>query len=557
MSQDTGTRSLKARLDQARALYRAGRLDEAAQAYRTILQAEPAQAETHRQLATIGVQLGRPAEALAAAQRALALGVRDARILALMGQALLATGRTEAALDHLDRAVAENADDAEAHYHRALALRRLGHPEPALAALDRAMALRPDLVALHGTRGDLLHDLGRNDEALESVERLLAHDTENADAHANRGVLLDEAGRVGDALESYARALALRPDLPAALAGRGQLRLEAGDLRAARHDLEEAARLAPASRNTRHALARIQLLQGDWLAAWPNYEFRYDPQRPTFAMLPFPRWNGEAPGGYRLVLVTEQGSGDIIQSTRFAPRLAAQGHRVTLLALPALVPLLSSLRGVEVVEQIEMPRNAAIRWAPLMSVPGIEGLTVETIPAETPYLFAQPERVARWRTKLGDHSFKIAVAWQGKPHFRVDRGRSMPLAALASLAALPGVRLISLQKGAGVEQIDTFTGRIETLGPEFDENGGAFLDTAAVMELADLVVTTDTSIAHLAGALRRPTFVALQMIPEWRWLLGRDDTPWYPDMRLFRQTEAGDWAGVGERIAAAVTALRA
>ena len=471
-------------------------------------------------------------------------------------RALIRAGRAEEALASLDRLVAIQPDHAEAHYERALVLHACQRHEEALAAIDRSIALRPDLLGLHAERGRILRDLGRPEAALASIGRILTQTPDDADALANRGVLLDECGRTGEALASFERALALRPESPAALAGRGQLRMEAGQLDAARRDLERAAALAPESRNTRTALSQVQLLQGDWIAAWPNYESRNDAGKPGHAVLPFRRWSGEPPDGYRLVLVTEQGAGDIIQFARFAPWLAARGHRVTVLTIPAMVPLLSGLRGVEVVEQIEAPRDAAIRWAPLMSVPGLIGLTVETIPADAPYLFAQPERTAVWRTRLGSDGFKIGVAWQGKPHFRVDRGRSMPLAALAPLARLADVRLISLQKGDGAGQIDAFDGPIETLGPQFDEDGGAFLDTAAAMMAADLVFTTDTSIAHLAGALGRPVFVALRHIPEWRWLLGRDDSPWYPTMRLFRQTAPGDWAGVCERMAAAVMAIQ-
>lgn len=502
-------------------------------------------------------QAGRHAEALALAQRAVATDGRDAGLHVLIGQALAETGQPEGALANLDRAVAMAPGHAEAHYERALVLHHLLRDPEALAAIELAVALRPDLLGLHAKRAEILRDLGRPAEALASIEHVLAKTPNDADAHANRGVLLDECDRPAEALTCYERALALRPDTPAALAGRGQLRMDAGNLGAARHDLEAAVRLAPGSDNAAFALSQLQLLEGEWPAGWTNYERRNNPRRPAHAVLPFPRWNGEAPDGTRLVLVTEQGLGDMIQFCRFAPWLAARGHRVTILTLPSMVPLLSTLSGVEVVESIEARRDDAIRWAPLMSVPRLTGLTIEAIPSGTPYLSADPERIALWRTRLGDTGFKIAIAWQGRPNQRMDRGRSMPLAALAPLAALPGVRLISLQKHAGSEQIASFPGLVETLGPDFDAGDAAFLDAAAVMAVADLVVSTDTSIPHLAGALGRPTMLALRHIPDWRWLLGRDDTPWYPTMRLFRQTVPGDWSGVCRRIADAVSALQA
>jgi hypothetical protein len=190
----------------------------------------------------------------------------------------------------------------------------------------------------------------------------------------------------------------------------------------------------------------------------------------------------------------------------------------------------------------------------MLSIPLVLGLTPQTVPAEVPYLRPDAQRAAAWRARLGD-GLKIGIAWQGSPHFRFDRGRSIPLAAFAPLADVPGVRLISLQKGFGAEQIAKapFGDRIETLGEAFDSEGGAFMDTAAVMQSLDLVVTSDTSIVHLAGALGRPTFVALRArMIDWRWLVARDDSPWYPTMRLFRQSRDGDWSDVFAHIAAAV-----
>jgi hypothetical protein len=203
-----------------------------------------------------------------------------------------------------------------------------------------------------------------------------------------------------------------------------------------------------------------------------------------------------------------------------------------------------------------LERSSDIRWTSMMSVPGILGTTPDTVPQNGPFLAAEPERVAAWREHLGTHGFKIGIAWQNAGSSHVDKLRSIPLHEFAVLADVPAVRLISLQKGRGIEEIAAvdFADRIETLGETFDAGGGAFLDTAAVMTNLDLIVTPCNSIAHLAGALWRPTFVALMHVPEWRWLLNRDDSPWYPATRLFRQSSAGDWPGVFARIAEAVRA---
>jgi hypothetical protein len=191
-----------------------------------------------------------------------------------------------------------------------------------------------------------------------------------------------------------------------------------------------------------------------------------------------------------------------------------------------------------------------------MSVPGLLATTPDTVPRNGPFLAAEPARVAVWRERLGTHGFKVGIAWQNAGASYVDKLRSIPLREFAALCDIPGVRLISLQKGAGVEEILSvgFADRVETLGDGFDQGAGAFLDSAAVMMNLDLVVTPCNSIAHVAGAVGCPTFVALMRVPEWRWLLDREDSPWYPATRLFRQSSAGDWSGVFSRIADAVRA---
>ncbi|HEV2664392.1 MAG TPA: tetratricopeptide repeat protein, partial [Blastocatellia bacterium] len=260
-------------------------------------------------------------------------------------------------------------------------------------------------------------------------------------------------------------------------------------------------------------------------------------------------WQGEDIAGQSIAVYGEQGLGDIIQFSRYLPLLVQRGADVSFFTDVRMHRLLKSLHGRIELHGIRGTSKAVNTCCALLSLPYRFGTALSTIPAEVPYLRAEKERVARWKARLGDQGFAIGIAWQGNP--RGDVGRSVALSEFLPLARVPGVRLISLQKHYGLEQLAKLPAgmEVEQLGSDFDDGPDAFIDTAAVMESLDLIITSDTSVAHLAGALGRPTWVTLRKIPEWRWLLYRSDSPWYPTMRLFRQETDGDWASVFSTIA--------
>ncbi len=430
------------------------------------------------------------------------------------GLALKDLGRLQDAQDTFERAVALDATCMPALINRAAILRRLGSSEKALAACDVAIALNPDFAAARCNRGLALNDLDRPQEALEEFDRAIALAPDFAAAHGNRGKTLHALARFADALEAYRRVMVIEPNAAQAYLNASHTCLTIGQLEQGFAWYEWRKRLPPAS-------------------AQPN---------PTL-----PLWVGQAVAGKTVLLQSEQGLGDTIQFCRYARLLHEGGARVVLSVQEPLVRLLQSLGSdIEVRAAPEQPPANLDYYCPLLSLPLAYRTTLDSIPASVPYLSVEAERIARWRADIGSRGVRIGINWQGNRASPADRGRSLPLALFESISTLPEVRLISLQHGAGTEQIEECRRRfdVHTMPAEFDQGGNAFLDSAALLESLDLVITSDTALAHLAGALGRPTWLALPHVADWRWLEGRADSPWYPSMRLFRQSERGDWDGV-------------
>jgi hypothetical protein len=316
--------------------------------------------------------------------------------------------------------------------------------------------------------------------------------------------------------------------------------------------------MQPDSPFAQYGLALCDLVEGDFAHGWPAFESRLD--LPDHDPQPdLPRWRGEPLVGRSLLLLTEQGLGDTFHFIRYARLLKRQGARVVLACERALGPLLAAHPDLD--ELFFLDSAAAYPRCdfciPLLSVPGVFRTAAASIPADIPYLTADAGLTEAWRAELAAvEGLKIGIVWQGSTGFLSDRWRSIPLAEFAPLAAVPGVRLISLQKSFGSEQLATVDFPLLDLADRLDVATGPFMDTAALIRNLDLVVTPDTAIGHLAGALGTPVFLALQLSPNWRWLLGRDDSPWYPHTRLFRQTTFDGWPDVMRRIAAAVATLR-
>ncbi|MFG1464622.1 tetratricopeptide repeat protein [Xanthobacter sp. DSM 24535] len=568
------------------ALERLGRLPEALAAYDRAIALAPGNPDAWDSRAGLLATLGRRTEALRAYDESLRLAPRRPEGWLNRGAVLQEMERHEDAIKSFDTALAMVPDLIAAHLNRGVSLSALLRYAPALGAFETVLAAEPDNVGALSNAALVLRHLDRPQEALDLLDRALGLDPNAAQAHANRASVLLDLRRFAEGVESAARAAELAPDradilytrallfstvgrhiealadLDRALARdpgfirahilRAQLHMDLGQLDVGRRDLEALAQAATPHPEVAFLLATARLRSGDWMRGLPLFERRNELRHKGYAEFPYPRWTGDKPDPKSLlVLQAEQGRGDIIQFARFAPLLARLGHRVALAAPTEMLPLLSTIEGIAGVMSIEQATalREPARWAPLMSVPHLLHLTPQTLPPFAPYLRAQPARIEAWNQKLGEAGFKIAVAFAGNPKGEAGMSRAFPLAALAPIAALDGVRLISLQKGSGEEEhADLLPFAVER--PEgLDPQGEAFLDSAAILAACDLVISCDTAMVHLAGALGRPALLPLIAGCDWRWLASREDTPWYPTVRLFRQDTPGEWDSVFARMA--------
>ncbi|MDB5496440.1 MAG: glycosyltransferase [Phenylobacterium sp.] len=388
-------------------------------------------------------------------------------------------------------------------------LQALGRLDEALASYRRAVDLQPGDFVAQLSCGNLLAKMGQHESALGYFDNTLQISPKNAAVYFNRAGSLQSMERFDEAISCYRAAISLRPDMGMA----------------------------------HHNLATCFLQTGDFETGFQEYEWRKS--SPTFDdpryALDRP-WNGQDLKGKTLFIYPELYQGDLMQFCRYAFVAERMGARVRLAAPTAMHALLQSMSPtIELLPEDAVP--AYDYQCALMSLPHAFGTTLATVPRGRAYFRAEPQRVARWRKLIGPRGFKIGVAWEGSAQ---AVQRSFPLAGLQGLATLPGVRLISLQKHRGLDQLESLPSgmSVESLGEDFDPGPDAFLDTAGAMTCCDLFITPDTSVAHLAGALRVRTWTALPRPGDWRWLVDRPDSPWYPTMRLFRQTSPGDWASV-------------
>jgi predicted O-linked N-acetylglucosamine transferase (SPINDLY family) len=511
--------SLSEALNRAFAAYNKGKLSEAEKLCREILAAKHESFDALNLLAVIQLKVGRIDDALASFDRVLVMQPDHLEARNNRGLVLQELKRLDEALASYDRALTVQPDFAEALYNRGNTLQELERFDEALASYDRALVLRPDYAEVLFNRGGALQKLTRFDEALASYDGALAVRPDHAKALNNRGIVLMELKRRDEALASYDRALNARPDYVEAHWNEGLLRL----------------------------------LTGDFSRGWVKHEWRWKNESLALLKRNFaqPLWLGEdAIDGKTVLLHSEQGFGDTIQFCRYVPLVAACGARVILEVAGQLQELMSSLAGATQVISRGNPLPDFDLQCPLLSLPLAFGTRLETIPSTTPYLQIPVQALKAWQERLGPKTRpRIGLVWSGNAAHKNDKNRSIDLRSLLPLLDIEAT-FVSLQKDVRTADAAVLKEHGDIL--QFGDALKDFSDTAALISHMDLVISVDTSVAHLAGALGKPVWVLLTYIPDWRWLLDRDDSPWYPTARLFRQDDTRTWDSVIEQVHAAL-----
>lgn len=511
----SNTEQLLAHFNQGLEYQDANRLSDALNSYERVLAIDPNHVDALINRGNVLEDLNRLTDALASYDRAIAARPDYARAYSNRGNVLQSLQRFDEALISYDRALAIQPDYAVAFYNRGNTLQACKRPRDAIQSYQYALAIKPDFIQAVISLGNALHDDQRFDDALSSYDRALIIQPDHAEALYNRGNVLHDLNRYSDAIDSYNRALAIKPD-------------DAG---------------------ARWNSSFCYLILGDFANGWKNYEARWQTDDFIKAARHFtaPQWSGDEPlQGKTILLYGEQGLGDTLHFCRYAKQVAALGGRVILEVQKPLLPLLAQLEGVEQVIAQGEPLPSFDFHSPLLSLPLAFNTRLDSIPAAVPYLFSNPDKVQHWQAILGAKTLpRVGVVWSGNAAHKNDHNRSLALSELLPLLTLD-CQFISLQK----ELRDTDTAlltqlaRLRHYGTQLHD----FTDTAALIELMDVVISVDTSVAHLSAAMGKPTWILLADNQDWRWLLKRADSPWYPSARLFRQPAPRDWQTVLDNV---------
>jgi len=501
------------------ALKKQGRIDEALTRYFKAVALEPNVAEPYYNMGNTFKDLGKTSEAVFCYRKAIELKPDYAEARCNLGLALQEKGDLAEALRHYEKTTQIMPNLIEVWYGMGNVLKEKGELEDAILCFQRVLRLRPDYSGAYNSMGNIFREQRRLEKAVFCYEKAIQLEPGNAAAHNNLGSVFQDQGKIDKAIEKFDQALKLRPE----------------------------------HAETHFNRALVLLVRGDFIEGWKAYEWRF--KKPDWkSAYPehynIPRWDGSCFAGKRLMVHHEQGHGDNFQFIRYLPMVKALGGTVIFESSRPLLRLFQGFPGIDELLERTPANNSSEGvdlYIPLLSLPGIFGTTLEAIPRKVPYLSADPCEAESWRTRLGDDGgdFKVGIVWAGNPNHKNDRNRSCALAHFLPLADIPGVKLYGLQKEITAGDRASNQGILtDNLGEYLND----FANTAGALEALDLLISVDTSVAHLAGAMGRPVWLLLPFAPDWRWLLHREDSPWYPTMRLFRQEKPGSWDAVIRRV---------
>jgi len=530
-------------------LQRQSRFDEALLTFDHALRLDQTSAKAARKSAALLLDLKRFEEALAKLDVLNAIAPNEADVLFSAGLCLSPLHRTEEAAESFSRSLQINPDQFQAHLELAFRLSELGRPNEALSHMRRALDIRPASVEVMNNIGIILNDLGRFEEAIATFDRAISISPAFAEPMNNKGFSLQKLERYDEAIAAHERAIAASPERALFHYNRGVCFSETLRLDEAISSFRKAIALEPDYAQAHYNLATNSLLSGDLRTGFAENEWRFKCPELRLPERRFnrPVWLGkESLAGKVLLIHLDQGFGDAVQCARYIPLVASLGATVILETYAPLQTLLSRVPGVSQVVLIGQPLPEFDFHCSTMSLPAAFGTALETIPSSVPYLSAEAGARTTWQSRLGAAgSPSVGLVWSGNPGHVNDHRRSVELETLLPLLDVEA-RFISLQKELRPRDQATLRERNDVL--DLGSELGSYDDTAAVIEQLDLVISVDTSVAHLAGALGKPVWILLPYVPDWRWLVGRDDSPWYPTARLFRQTETREYGSVVNRM---------
>jgi tetratricopeptide (TPR) repeat protein len=533
----------------AREHHQAGNLKRAVDIYLEILENQPNNAAVLHLIGVLSYQMQNYDFAMSCFRQAIQFNPNYAEAYNNLGSTLKVIGQFDEAIACYRKAIELNPNFAEAYYNLGNTFIISGQLDNAITYYQKALQLNPDHAISYNNLGNAYREKGLLDEAISSYQKALQLNSNLVDAYNNIGVAFQEKGQLDEAITCYQKAIKRNPNYADAYNNLGYILQEKGQLNTAINYYKKALQLNPYLAGAHGHLSLALLLTGDYDQGWKEYEWRWRTKEAYPRGFSQPLWDGTDITGLTILLHAEQGMGDTIQFIRYAPSVAQRCGKVIVECHRELTSLLRNVEGVHQIISRGEQLPAFDTHCPLLSLPLFFDTTLENIPARIPYVTVNPVLVQEWRDRIqyDDSRLRTGLVWAGAPRHKENRNRSCSLELFSALGQLKNITFYSLQKGAAAQQAKNPPQEMNFI--DLTQEINDFSDTAALIENLDLVISVDTSVAHLAGALGKPVWTLLPFSPDWRWLLNREDSPWYPTMRLFRQPSIGDWEPVITKVA--------